>query len=99
MPGQVLEAGTEIGGNSEAGLADRYGLLLENLPQGIFALDSEGAILEGNPALLSILGIASAETTRSFNMLSFPPFIEAGIADDVPSFDYVITYEDHRVAP
>ncbi len=83
MPAQVVEVGTGIDGNTEAGSADGYRLLLENLPQGIFALDSEGDMLETNPALLSILGISSAETARSLNMLSFPPFIEAGIADDV----------------
>ncbi len=83
MPAHSPKTGAAIVGDTEAGLADRYELLLENLPQGVFALNSEGDLIEANPALLSILGISSVEATGNINMMSFPPFIEAGIADDV----------------
>ena len=62
---------------------DRHSLLVEQLPLGIFALDSEGNILEANSALLSMFGIASAEAARNINMLSFPPLLQAEIAQDV----------------
>ena len=75
------EAGTT--GDSGAGFANRHSLLAEQLPLGIFALDSEGHILEVNPALLSMLGIASAEAARKINVLTFPPLLQAGIAQDI----------------
>ncbi len=83
MPTNSPKTGAGIVGDTEAGLADRYELLLESLPQGVFALNSKGDLLEANPALLSMLGISSAEATGNINMMSFQPFIEAGIADDV----------------
>jgi PAS domain S-box-containing protein len=70
-------------GNAEPGPANRYGLLVEHLPLGVFALDSEGGILEANPALLAILGISSGKAARDVNLLSFPPSVEAGIAEDL----------------
>jgi PAS domain S-box-containing protein len=53
------------------------------IPLGIFALDSEGNILEVNPALLSMLGIASVQAARDISFLSFSPLLQAGIARDV----------------
>ena len=64
-------------------LAERYGLLVEHLPFGIFALNAEGLVLEANQALLSMLGIASINELLSSNILAFPPLVEAGIAGDV----------------
>ena len=63
--------------------SDRHGVLVEQLPLGVFALDSEGNILEANPALLSIFGIASVKAARQVNVLSFPPLLQADIAQDV----------------
>ena len=68
---------------ADAPAVDRYSLLVEQLPLGIFALDSEGNILEANSALLAMFGIASAEAARNINMLSFPPLLQAEIAQDV----------------
>ena len=68
---------------ADAPSVDRLRLLVEQLPLGIFALDSEGNILEANSALLSMFGIASAEAARNINMLSFPPLLQADIAQDV----------------
>ena len=70
-------------GDSDTHSEDKRSLLVEQLPLGIFALDSQGNMLEANPALLSILGISSAEVACSINVLSFPPLLEAGIAQDV----------------
>ena len=78
---QDKEAGTVGDGGTR--FADRYSLLIAQVPLGIFALDSEGNILEANPALLSMLGIASVETARSTNFLRFSPLLQAGIAKDV----------------
>ena len=72
---RVENAGTQSG--------DRHNLLVEHLPLGIFALDSEGNILEANPALLSILGIASVKAARDINVLSFPTLVQSGIAQYV----------------
>ena len=69
--------------NAEPGPANRYGLLVGHLPLGIFAVASDGVILEANPVLLSILGISSANAARDVNLLSFPPSVEAGIAEDL----------------
>lgn len=69
--------------NADSGLAERYGLLAEYLPIGVFALDAEGRMIEANPALLSILGLPADKGPLGVNLLSFPPCVEAGIAEDV----------------
>ena len=60
------EARDEAGTNDNGGtrFADRHSLLIAQVPLGIFSLDSEGNILEANPALLSMLGIASVQAAR-----------------------------------
>ena len=83
MPAEARDSESRTVGNADTRTGDRHSLLVEHLPLGIFALDSEGNILEANPALLSILGIASVEAARSINVLSFPPLLQAGIAQDV----------------
>jgi PAS domain S-box-containing protein len=75
------ESGTV--GSADTRSGDRHSLLVEQLPLGIFSLDSDGNILEANPALLSIFGIASVKAARNINVLSFPPLLQAGIAQDV----------------
>lgn len=58
-----------------------YEQLFLNAPIGILLLDTEGGIHSVNPAALEILGSTSEEETKKFNCLSFPPLIEAGVAD------------------
>ncbi len=62
---------------------ERYRLLVESAPLGILSVDSQGNIIDVNPAMLRILGSPSAEATKSVNLLTFPPLIQAGVADDV----------------
>jgi len=83
MPAEARDSESKAVGNADTWSRDRHSPLVEHLPLGIFALDSEGNILEANPALLSILGITSVKAARSINVLSFPPLLQAGIAQDV----------------
>ena len=70
-------------GNAEPAPADGYDLLVEHLPLGVFAVDSKGRILEANSALLAILGFSSGQAACDASLLSFPPSVEAGIAEDL----------------
>jgi PAS domain S-box-containing protein len=69
--------------NADSGLAERYRLLAEHLPVGLFALDAEGNMLDANAVLLSTLGVSAGTAALDVNLLSFPPSVEAGIAEDV----------------
>ena len=60
----------------------KYRSLFENAPMGILLVNPQGEILEVNPAALEILGSPSAEATKSINVLTFQPLIEAGISAD-----------------
>ena len=60
----------------------RYRLLFESAPVGTLLADTQGEILEVNPAALQILGSPSAEATKNINLLTFQPLIEAGISAD-----------------
>ena len=62
---------------------ERYRLLVEHAPLGILSVDPQGRIVNVNEAMLRILGSPSAEATKSINVLTYPPLIEAGIADDI----------------
>lgn len=61
---------------------ERFRLLFENSPVGIFSTNNQGQILEVNPQALAILGSPSVEATRAINLLTFPPLVEAGISAD-----------------
>ena len=61
---------------------EKYRSLFENAPVGILLVNPQGEILEVNPAALQILGSPSAEATKSINVLTFQPLIEAGISAD-----------------
>ncbi|HDR04343.1 MAG TPA: PAS domain S-box protein, partial [Candidatus Marinimicrobia bacterium] len=58
-----------------------FRLLFENSPLGTYIADREGNILDGNPALLNILGSPSLEATKKINVLTFPPLVKNGYAD------------------
>lgn len=62
---------------------ERYRLLFENAPLGIFSVNPQGEIVEVNQQTLQILGSPSVEATRAINVLSFPPLIAAGFSEDV----------------
>ena len=58
----------------------RHRQLFENAPVGIITVGENGQIMDVNPRLVELLGSPSAEATRSINMFSFPPLVEAGIS-------------------
>lgn len=60
----------------------RYRFLVENAPVGILTTDVKGNILDVNPEILKILGSSSKDFTRQYNLLTFPPLVEAGISSD-----------------
>jgi PAS domain S-box-containing protein len=62
---------------------ERYRTLVNQAPIGVFTCDCEGTITHVNPALLQVLGSASEEAARQFNMLTMPNLVEAGIAADI----------------
>jgi PAS domain S-box-containing protein/putative nucleotidyltransferase with HDIG domain len=64
---------------------EQYRLLFENAPVGILSVTTQGKITEVNTAALHILGSPSVEATKSINLLTFPPLIEAGISADFQS--------------
>jgi two-component system cell cycle sensor histidine kinase/response regulator CckA len=59
---------------------ERYRTLVEACPLGIAFYDWSGTIIEVNPALLSIMGSPSAEATKTINLFTFPPLVEAGVS-------------------
>lgn len=54
--------------------------LVDELPLGILSCDREGNITALNDFLLNLLGSPSADFTKQFNMLTFPPLVECGIS-------------------
>ncbi len=61
---------------------DRYRLLFENAPVGIFLANTRGEVVEVNPTTLQILGAPSVEATKRINILTFPPLIHMGFSGD-----------------
>lgn len=61
----------------------RYRFLVSNAPVGIFTVDTNGLIMEINDKCLEILGSPGAKETRSINVLTFPPLLEAGLSQDI----------------
>ncbi len=58
-----------------------FRLLFKHAPVGIYIASPEGDILDGNQAMLDILGSPSLEETKKINVLHFPPLIANGYAD------------------
>jgi len=58
----------------------RYRTLVDQAPVGILSVGTDGTITEVNQKLLEILGSPSAEATKSINMFTFPPLVQAGIS-------------------
>ncbi len=57
---------------------ERYRMLIEHAPLGIFSADIKGNIKIANPALLKILGSPSVEATKKINLLTFPLLKKVG---------------------
>ncbi len=62
---------------------NRFRLLVENAPLGIFVIDKTGVILDANEKALEILRLVSAEGMVLRNILELPMLMDAGISDDV----------------
>ncbi len=58
-----------------------FRLLFENSPLGTYVATPNGTIVDGNNALLEILGSPSLEATKQINVLTFPPLVSVGYAD------------------
>ena len=50
---------------------DRFKRLLEHLPVGVYRTTLDGKIIEGNPALLTMLGLKSEQQLWAFNVKQF----------------------------
>jgi len=61
---------------------ERSRRIVENAPLGILMANRDGYIIDVNPKLLQILGSPSVESTKTINLLTFPPLIAAGISAD-----------------
>lgn len=62
---------------------ERNRMLIKRAPLGIFLSDTAGNLQIVNQALVDILGSPSQEATLQFNILEFPPLIEAGISPKI----------------
>jgi len=62
---------------------ERFRLLVEHAPLGIITLDTSGKIIDINQKIVEIVGSPSAEQTLKINLLTFPPLVKSGIADDL----------------
>jgi len=56
----------------------KFRLLFENSPLGIYIANTSGEILDANPALISILGSPSLEMTKKINVLEHKKLQENG---------------------
>ncbi|HPR32789.1 MAG TPA: PAS domain S-box protein [Prolixibacteraceae bacterium] len=59
----------------------KFRLLFENSPLGIYLARADGTIEEGNEALLKILGSPSLDATKKINVRTFPPLVKNGYAE------------------
>jgi PAS domain S-box-containing protein len=64
---------------------NKYRLLFDTAPIGIILVDREGNILEANNYIIETLGSPGPEATKSLNMLTFPPLVEAGMSSILDS--------------
>lgn len=60
---------------------ERYRLLFQYSPLGIYVADRDGNILDANERLLVILGSPSIEATKKINVLTLPVLLENGYSD------------------
>jgi len=60
---------------------ERFQLLFKHSPIGIYIATVDGRIINGNDALLKILGSPSLEATKKINVLEFPPLVKNGYTE------------------
>ncbi|RLD90829.1 MAG: hypothetical protein DRJ09_03045 [Bacteroidetes bacterium] len=80
----IVKCVNEMKKSGKTGLPNsekKFKLIFENSPHGIYMATKDGAIIEANKALLSILGFPSIEATKTINVLTFPPLMQNGYAD------------------
>ncbi len=58
-----------------------FRLIFENSPLGIYVATRNGQIVDGNHALLDILGSPSIKATKSINVLTFPTLVKNGYSE------------------
>ncbi|MBM4329748.1 MAG: response regulator [Deltaproteobacteria bacterium] len=80
--GQLLSSKKIIGEKLQVS-EERHRLLVEKVPLGIVSIDTQGQIIDSNPAFITMLGFPPEADIRAMNMLNFPPLVEAGIAHNV----------------
>ena len=59
---------------------EKYRLLVENAPIGVFSINQKGEIVDINPIGPQILGSPSIEATKSINVLTFSLLVEVGFS-------------------
>lgn len=59
---------------------EKFRILVQHSPLGIFKIDIKGNIEVVNPSLLKLLGSPSEEETRKINLLTFPLLVKSGIS-------------------
>lgn len=62
---------------------DRFSALVNHLQSGVFYINTNGKILETNPAMLKILGTPSAELTKRINIFEFKPLVDIGYSSQL----------------
>ncbi len=60
---------------------EKYRMLVNRSPLGIFSIDTKGNITILNSSVLNIVGSPSIEETKKINLLQFPLLQKAGISD------------------
>lgn len=60
----------------------RYRLLVENAPLGILSINRQGLITDANPILINLLDLPSLPNLCQVNVLTFPAFQKAGLAEN-----------------
>lgn len=60
----------------------RYRNLFDNSLSGIIYADVDGSIVDVNQRMLDIVGSPGVEASKTVNLLTYPPLVEIGAADD-----------------
>jgi len=58
---------------------ERFRLLVENAPMGIFSIDTDGTILDANQELLKMMDMSDIAMIKGFKIKSIPQLHKAGI--------------------
>lgn len=84
MVSTVLDVTSEKQAEQKLRLSEqRVRSIFEHSLAGIFLFDTEGNIIEANPAVVKMLGSPSVEETKKINVLKFKPLIQFGISAEM----------------